>query len=145
MSRRWSVLLIFGLWTLLIWGTRIDNIWADAELATGAKWWRTALAASFVIAGVAVLVTTWRLRRAQTTGSDSVIRMVVGIAATWTTVVWIIRALAIAIGDHDMAFIVVHLVLAVVSIGLAAWALVTVRRPNPVAVVPSADTTPIAH
>jgi hypothetical protein len=41
----------------------------------------------------------------------------------WTTVVWVVRAGDIALGrDHEVAFVVVHVVLAVVSISLGILA-----------------------
>jgi hypothetical protein len=42
--------------------------------------------------------------------------------AAWTTGVWVVRSIGIATADHDGAFIAVHLVLAVISIGLAVLA-----------------------
>ena len=144
MSRRWPVLALFGFWSLLIWGTRIDNIWADAGLTTSAKWGRTALAASFVLTGVAVLAMAWRTYRSDGPESDAVVRAVVGGAAVWTIGVWVIRGTAIAIGDHDTAFIVVHVVLAVLSIALATWALFAVRSGEPIAATAAADATPVA-
>ena len=43
--------------------------------------------------------------------------------AGWTVAVWIVRTVGIATGDHDAAFIAVHVVLAVVSIALSVLAL----------------------
>jgi hypothetical protein len=53
----------------------------------------------------------------------------VQVLAGWTTVVWVVRAADIALGgDHEAAFVAVHVVLAAVSIGLAAWAVTTDRK-----------------
>jgi hypothetical protein len=62
----------------------------------------------------------------------------VGALAAWTVVVWVVRAIGIATGDHEAAFIAVHLVLATVSIALsaAAW-LHTTRSNDPTARVGS--------
>jgi hypothetical protein len=101
-------------WTLLVWTTRINNIWADDTLDTTGKAGRTALALSFTVLALAV---GWALvRRADR------VRPVVVVLAVWTTAVWIVRAVGIAAGDHSAAFVAVHVVLAVVSIGLAALA-----------------------
>lgn len=41
---------------------------------------------------------------------------------------WAVRATAIALRDHSVGFVVVHTVLAIVSIGLAAWVVLDRRR-----------------
>ncbi len=112
MSRRWTIALI--VWTLLVWTTRIGNIWNDADLTEGEKWGRIALALSFTVLAVAVAYavvrqTPWR-------------RVAVAALGGWTVVVWLVRAIGIATGDHDAAFIVVHLVLAIVSVALSVLA-----------------------
>lgn len=101
-------------WTLLVWTTRISNIWNDAALSEGEKWGRTGLALSFTALAVAVAVALWR--RAGWKPSA------VAALAAWTVAVWVARAVGITTGDHDAAFIVVHLVLAIVSIGLSVVA-----------------------
>jgi hypothetical protein len=49
-----------------------------------------------------------------------------------TMVYWPIRVVQIATNDHGAAFVVVHAVLGVISVGLAlwAWAQATARRPR---------------
>lgn len=97
--------LALALWTLLVWGGRIRNaVTGDEGVAP------VVLAAAFVTLAVAVLAT--RGHRATVCG-----------LAGWTVAVWVLRAVDIALlSDHDAGFVVVHLVLAVVSIALAAWA-----------------------
>lgn len=119
-TRRWPLVLV--VWTVLVWTTRIGNIWGDADLTGGERWGRTALALSFTVLAVAVACavvrqTPWR-------------RVAVTALASWTVVVWLVRAIGIATGDHELAFVVVHLVLAVVSIALSVLAL---RAEAPVA------------
>ncbi|HEX4901913.1 MAG TPA: hypothetical protein VFV42_03830 [Acidimicrobiales bacterium] len=106
--------------TLLIWTTRIRNIWTDDELDTAGQVGRTALALAFTAFAVATLVTWWRARR---TGDvpDAAARLVRAFAV-WTVAVWVVRAVQIALADHAVGFVVVHTVLAIVSIGLALWA-----------------------
>lgn len=106
--------VVLVVWTLLVWTTRISNIWGDQALSDGEKWGRTALAMSFTLLALGVAVALWR--RA---GS---LRAAVTALAAWTVLVWVVRSVGIATGDHDTAFVVVHLVLAVVSIGLAGAA-----------------------
>lgn len=110
---------VFAAWTLLVWATRIDNIWSDAALATGGKVGRTALAGSFVLAAVAVGAVALRIRRHRVRPAD---RLLVGGALGWTVGVWAVRSAGIVAGDHDTAFVVVHLALAVISVALGWWA-----------------------
>jgi hypothetical protein len=116
MSTRWLPMSVaLAVWSLLVWTTRIRNIWTDAELTTGEQWLRTALALSFTVLALAVghalyHRTSWR-------------SAVVWALSIWTMTVWVVRSIGIAAADHSGAFIAVHLVLAVISIGMAALAL----------------------
>ena len=107
MRRRPAALTLVG-WTLFVWTTRIFNVWGDADLGTGEKLGRTGLALSFTLLAL----------------------------AAWTVAVWVVRDIRIVAADHDVGFTVVHVVLGVVSIVLAAWAWQeatrTARRPVPV-------------
>lgn len=117
MSRRLPFTIGLCAWTLLVWTTRIGNIWGDDDLTTGEKWGRTGLALSFT---VLVLVVGHALYHRRPWRG-----LAVKVLAGWTIGVWLTRSFGIATGDHEAGFIAVHLVLAVVSIGLAAQA---VRR-----------------
>jgi hypothetical protein len=132
--------LVFGLWTLLVWATRIDNVVGDEDLTSAGKAARVALAASFVVLGLAVLAVWWRSRRRAPTGAEA---WLLRIAAAWTVAVWLVRGVQIALGDHRGAFIAVHTALAVVSIGLA----VAVVRSGTLADRhgPAGDRRPEAH
>jgi hypothetical protein len=104
------LLVAFGAWTLFVWATRIGT--ATDEGA----WGRVALAAAFTVVGLALLVVAWRARgRALTAGEVLAVRL----AAAWTVGVWVVRAVQIPLADHEAAFVVVHLVLAAVSVALA--------------------------
>jgi len=118
-TRRWTIALI--VWTLLVWTTRIGNIWSDADLTDGEKWGRTALALSFTALAVAAAYALWRQPPWR--------RVAVTALAGWTVAVWAVRSVGIATGDHEAAFIVVHLVLAIVSVALSVLA---VRAEAPV-------------
>lgn len=111
--RRWTIALVG--WTLLVWTTRIGNIWGDADLTNGEKWGRTALALSFTVLALAAAYGLWR--------QPSWRRAVLTALAGWTVAVWLVRAVGIATGDHDAAFVAVHVVLAIVSIALSVLAL----------------------
>ncbi len=109
-------------WTFLVWTTRIGNIWRDTDLDTAAKWARTALALSFTVLALGVVVALRRRAPAPLVAA-------VGVLAAWTTGVWIVRGAGIVAADHAAGFTVVHTVLAVVSIVLAAFAWRETRRP----------------
>lgn len=113
-QRRSATIALVG-WTLLVWTTRINNIWGDDTLTTGEKWGRTGLALSFTVLALVVGVAVWRRL--------SWLRLALAVLAGWTVGVWVVRSIGIATGDHSAGFIAVHLVLAVVSIALAglAW------------------------
>jgi hypothetical protein len=121
--------IALAVWSLLVWTTRIRNIWADDELSVGEQWGLTALALSFT--GLALLVAYALVRR------PSWLRMAVLALAGWTTAVWIVRGLGIAFADREASFIVVHLVLAAVSIALAALAVREVQHRSVLPVSPS--------
>jgi hypothetical protein len=113
-TRRLPATIALCAWTLLVWTTRIGNIWGDDELTDGEKWGRTGLALSFT---ALVLVVGYALfQRAAWRG------LAVKVLAGWTVGVWVTRSFGIATGDHEAGFIAVHLVLAAVSIALAALA-----------------------
>ena len=118
--RRCPAASALALWSLLVWTTRIRNIWTDDELSAGEQWGRTLLALSFTVLALAV---GWAVLR-----GSAWRRQVVLALAGWTIAVWIVRSIGIATADHDAAFVAVHLVLALVSGVLAALAVSEVRR-----------------
>jgi len=108
-----------SLWTLYVWSTRIRNAWGDDDLSAGAAWAATALSASFIAFAGATLAWAWTTRR---TGFPPCTRYLLVPFAVWTTAVWAVRGADIALGDHDVAFVVVHVALGVISAALAWWA-----------------------
>jgi hypothetical protein len=115
LTRRLPAAIALAVWSLLVWTTRIRNIWTDDELTMAEQWGRTALAVSFTVLALAVGHAVYH----RTTWRPTAVRVLAG----WTIAVWVVRAVGIATADHDGAFIAVHLVLAAISIGLAALAL----------------------
>jgi hypothetical protein len=102
-------------WTFLIWTTRIANVWRDSDLDTGERWGPTLLALSFTILAIAVVAAlARRLGRATA--------VAVAALAAWTVAVWVVRGIGILAAGHDVGFKVVHTLLAVMSIVLAALA-----------------------
>ena len=118
-ARQLRPALALAAWTLLVWTTRIRNIWTDEALSTAGQVGRTALALAFTAFAVATIALRVRARRATT---PAMAPAVVRAFALWTTAVWVVRGVQIATADHDLAFVAVHSALAVVSIGLAVWA-----------------------
>ncbi len=114
--------LLLAVWTVLVWTTRIRNIWTDDELTTNGQLWRTALAGVFTVFALGTVV-LWR-RRGDATGW-------VRAFAVWTIGVWAVRAVQIGLADHGVAFKAVHTVLAIVSTGLALWADRQANAPAP--------------
>ncbi|HKA83019.1 MAG TPA: hypothetical protein VKD21_04115 [Acidimicrobiales bacterium] len=134
--RRHPATVALVAWTLLVWTTRIANVWRDADLDTGERWGRTLLALSFTVLAIAVAVAVVRqLGRATV--------VAVGVLAAWTVAVWVVRGIGILAADHDAGFKVVHTVLAVVSIALAALAWRETRREA--ARPPTTDRVPVGR
>jgi uncharacterized membrane protein YsdA (DUF1294 family) len=124
MSRR-SVLAVgsFLLWTVFVWGiVRVRNILGDDQLSAASQTWALVLSATLwlpaVVLGAVLAASVVRHRPL-----PSAARTGVAVLGVWTTVIWLIRGYDIAIAsDHETGFIVVHLVLAVISVGLAVLA-----------------------
>jgi hypothetical protein len=113
MPRREPLVAVLVGWTLFVWTTRIGNIWRDHSASTGGKVASTALALSFTVLAALVLV-GWLQRRGW-------LRRAVLALGIWTVAVWVERSVAIVTDSRGAGFVVVHAVLAVVSVGLC-WA-----------------------
>ena len=118
--------VILAAFTLLVWTTRIRNIWTDDSLSTAGQVGRTALSLTFTIFAVAVLWLWWHGRRRGSV--DPIAGPVVRMFGAWTIGVWAVRVVQIASAGHDAAFVAVHTALGVVSTVLAVWAVRDVRR-----------------
>jgi hypothetical protein len=96
------------LWTLFVWGTRIANILTDGGGA-GALAVAVGLTALGLAAGASLVGARlpWALPA----------------LAVGTVVVWAVRVPLVLAHDHEAGFVVVHLVLAAVSVALAVGAL----------------------
>lgn len=119
--RRFRPALLLSAWTLLVWTTRIRNIWTDDSLTTSGQVWRTVLAGVFTAFAV-VTIGAWLRARGSTDTSSRLLPPWIRAFAVWTIAVWSIRAVQIGGADHGFGFKVVHTVLAVVSVALALWA-----------------------
>jgi hypothetical protein len=123
------------LWTWFVWGNRIRNVLADEAVSGWSLVGTLALSASFLVLSSALavlLVRRWR-HGGGAASATALTRVLVALAG-WTTAVWVVRALDIALtSDRGVPFVVVHVGLAVVSIGLSAWAVTADRKVRTIA------------
>ena len=112
--RRPRPIALLAGWTLFVWLTRVRNVVGDDDLGTGERLAGLALSASSLALAVVVLVAL--------VARPAWLGPAVRTLAAWTVVVWIVRGASIALGDHPAGFVVVHLALGVVSVGLAVAA-----------------------
>lgn len=109
-------------WTLFVWVGRVRNVLADPSMHGADRIGPLLLAGSFVLLAATVALALL-VDRGATGGGGRVLRAAVAVLGAWTTVVWVLRATSIALGGrHPIGFVLVHVVLAVVSVTLAAWA-----------------------
>jgi len=103
-------------WTAVVWVGRIRNVLGDDDLSGGARSWRIVVAVVFLV--LAALLATVALGRWHRRPLGST--RLVAVFCLWTIVFWAVRGGGLLFADHDAGFKVVHTVLAVASIGLAA-------------------------
>ena len=123
MPRRVFVPVVLLLaWTLFVWVGRVRNALGDPELSGSERLGPLLLATSFVLPAVVLAVVLFSSAR-RSRGVGPVLRYGVLALAAWTCGVWVVRMIDIAFGgDWEVAFVVVHAVLAVVSVVLAVLA-----------------------
>jgi hypothetical protein len=117
------------LWSLFTWGGRVRNALADEALSDAERGWALLLSASFVLPALVLAImwwlhsgrTPWTGRSVPTVGNA--LRLATVVFAAWTIAVWLVRGIDIALfSGHEIGFVVVHSVLALVAIGLAGFA-----------------------
>lgn len=104
-----------GGWTIFLWATRIKNALADDTMSRGGKTVAVVTSVGFVAVAVAVMVVYVRRSRRATSAATAF--------ATASIVYWLVRAATILARDRSVGFKVVHTVLALITVGLAAWVL----------------------
>ena len=112
LARLVSVLVVV---TVAVWAVRVVSVFGDDSLSGSARLWRLLVAGCFLaFAGfaVAVLSGRWDGHRL---GSTRLVAMF----CLWTMVFWTVRSIGILLGDYDAGFTLVHVLLAVVSVGVA--------------------------
>lgn len=117
-------------WTVFVWGiVRLRNILSDDALSVASRNKALLLSTSFWLPALALAVGAG-VAVARKTQFPSWVRIgLMGLAA-WSVVVWVLRAVDIALtSNRGAAFIVVHVVLGVISIVLAGLLTAELRRP----------------
>jgi len=116
LRRRWPVLL-FALWTAYVWVTRIVNAWTVSAEAVSSKVISTAVSVVMVAGAVALLAVLVRARSRVLDATEMRILQAMGVA---TLVVWAVRVPQILLDTGQGGpFKVVHVTLALISLGLA--------------------------
>ncbi len=115
-AARWA-LGALAAWTTYVWTTRISNALGGTESTTD-KVTSIVFAVIFLVFATGSAVLLVRLWRGAV--FDRAWAGFVALFAAWTTVVWGVRFVTIGLSDNTVAFKVVHVVLGLVSIGLAA-------------------------
>jgi uncharacterized membrane protein YobD (UPF0266 family) len=136
-----AILIAFVAWTAFVWCSRISNTLRSTTESAGGKVFSTVLSVIMLLFAAAVVVV---LVRRWSTSMDPASARALRAAAVVTVVVWLIRVPQIVFLDddptHGAPFKIVHAVLGLISIGLAAglWRVATgaMRRPVPAASVP---------
>ena len=101
--------------TVVVWVVRVVNVFGDDSLSGSARLWRLLVAGCFLVfAGLAVAVLSGRWA-GHRLGSTRLVAMF----CLWTMVFWAVRSIGILLGDYDTEFTLVHVLLAVVSVGAA--------------------------
>ena len=113
------------IWTLVVWSSRIRNVWTDEDLSTGGQVLRTGYAVVFLAFGVTLAAIVWRRRPEPLDGLG---QRILAVFLAWTVAFWLIRGIGIIVDDHTTSFTVIHTVLMIISIGLAAWAATAIER-----------------
>ena len=131
-ARTRSVLVPVGafvVWTLFVWIGRIRNAVTDPALSGSDRIGPLVLSGIFVVGALVLGALLYRDHAMRSAASARMLRNAVRAFAGYTVVIWVVRAGDIAFGgDHEAAFVVVHTVLAAVSIALAVVAVLSVER-----------------
>ena len=141
LKRRWPI-IVFVVWTVYVWTTRIVNAWSASDESTTAKVISTASAVVLLGLGIAVArVLVVARARAMTAGESRLVM----ILAAGTIVVWVVRVPQLLLDDRGAAFKVVHLVLGAISVGLAALSIRRARAESHAEDEPARAVSPAAN
>jgi hypothetical protein len=126
MGHRWAVGAFVAV-TGFIWVQRLVNLAAGEEANAGTSVVLSVVFVASALAAAAGLAVAWRQRWRVSPAVAGVWR----VAAALTVAVWVVRATQIILDWRSPAFVAVHVVLALVSLGLAAglWRAAAVSPP----------------
>ncbi len=109
-DRTRALAFVNAAWMTFVWITRIRNAAGDDVISSSTRTLAYLLSGACLTAAAALVLVGVRRRP---------VKLAIGIAYAHCAV-WVIRGTQIALGDRGAAFKVVHVVLALVSIGLGA-------------------------
>ncbi len=130
----WAAIL--AAWNLFVWGGRLRNLIVDpGGLAVANRW---SLLASVGFSLMALVVLGFWLARWRGQGVGSGLGHPVALLMAFVGIgLWLVRGLAIASADYSIGFIIVHSVLALITIALGLAVLASglswTRRPSRIA------------
>ena len=105
---------VFVVLNAVVWGNRIKL--GEGQMPT------VLVALTFLVPALVLAVAlVWR---------KALVAPVVAALALWTILYWPVKLVNIALHDHPVPFVVVHVVLGVVSVAVAGMALRAVLRPG---------------
>jgi hypothetical protein len=115
--RRWALAL--SAWSVFVWANRLNNLRTDDVGSAAERGLSYAMSVvSLLLAAVAVafVVRAWRRGWPEPRGAER--HVLLGFAG-WTVLVWSARVVDIVADWRSVGFVAVHVVLGMVSIGLA--------------------------
>jgi len=117
-ARVWRWTTALAAWSVFVWGNRLNNLRTDDSSANErlASLGMSAVSLALALAAIVFVVRAWR---SGWTAPTSAQRLVLRVFAGWTVGVWVVRGIGIALAGRSVPFVVVHLVLAVISIAIA--------------------------
>jgi len=111
--------------TILLWFTRIRNVWSDDTTSSATRFVATALGLGFIAVATVALVAAWRLRTSPSGHRGAV--MVIAGFAIGSSLYWLVRVIQIAGRDHALGFIIVHTLLGIAVVALSSLVLQRLR------------------
>lgn len=112
--RHWSVAAL-AVWSVAIWVARVRNIFADDTLSSAARAAWLVPVVLFVVGGITAGLAWWK-------GRGQLLRPI-ALFCVVSSLYWLVRLVFVLIDHRSVGFVLVHAVLAMVSIGLAALVL----------------------
>ena len=113
----------FSVWTLFVWVQRVVNIFGGGTLHGTDLLGALVRPVVFSAIGIVLALVAFGPIPAERT------KPLVVAGGGITIAMWLVQTVLIATRDYSVGFIVVHVVLGVVSVGLAVWAMRSVAGP----------------